>query len=89
MITNLCGRIGEMITNREQRRRWKITFAAPLVTGGLVAGASAIPPVGDLEEMARGPIMAIIWLSAPAILTIGSIVSGLVFHAVRRLWAAE
>ena len=33
--------------------------------------------------------MAIIWLSAPAILTIGSLVSGLVFDAVRKLWAAE
>ena len=33
--------------------------------------------------------MAIVWLIAPAILTIGSIVGGLLFHAVSRLWATD
>jgi hypothetical protein len=33
--------------------------------------------------------MALLWLITPAILIIGSIVGGLLFHAVSRLWATD
>ena len=77
-----------MFINREQKRTWMIAFAALLVTGSLIAAASTIPSF-ELHELRRGPIMAIVWLIAPAILIIGSIVGGLLFHAISRLWAAE
>ena len=77
-----------MFINREQKRTWMIALAALLVTGSLIAAASTIPSF-ELHELRRGPIMAILWLIAPAILIIGSIVGGLLFHAISRLWAAE
>ena len=78
-----------MLINREQKRNWMIAFAALLVTGTLIAAASTMPPIDELHKLGRGPIMAIVWLIAPAILTIGSIVGGLLFHAVSRLWATD
>ena len=75
-----------MFINREQKRSWMIAFAALLVTGSLVLAASTIPSL-ELHEFRRGPIMAIVWLITPAILIIGSIVGGLLFHAISRLWA--
>src|SRR5512147_2112350 len=74
---NRHGRTGEMFTNREQKRVWIIAFAAPLVTGSLVVGASTMLPLDGLYKLGRGPIMAIVWLTTPAILIIGSIVGGL------------
>lgn len=76
-----------MFTNREQKRGWMVAFTALLVTGTLIVGA--MPPVDELQEIARGPIMALLWLITPAILIIGSIVGGLLFHAVSRLWATD
>lgn len=77
-----------MFTNREQKRRWMIAFAALLVTGSLVMAASTFPSF-ELHELGRGPVIAILWLITPAILIIGSLVGGLLFHAISRLWAAE
>ena len=78
-----------MFTSREQKRGWMIASAVLLVTGSLIIGASTMPPVDELQKLARGPMMAIVWLITPAILIIGSIVGGLLFHAVCKLWAAE
>jgi hypothetical protein len=78
-----------MFTNSEQKRGWMIAFAALLVTGSVIVGASTMPPVDELQKIARGPILAIVWLITPAILIIGSIVGGLLFHAISKLWAAE
>jgi hypothetical protein len=76
-----------MFTNREQKRSWMMAFAALLVTGTLIVGA--MPPVDELQEIAQGPIMALLWLITPAILIIGSIVGGLLFRAISKLWAAD
>ena len=48
-----------------------------------------MPPIDELHKLARGSIMAIVWLITPAILIIGSIVGGLLFHAISELWAGE
>ena len=78
-----------MFTNREQKRSWMIASAALLVTGSLIAAASTMLPLDELHKLGRGPIMAVVWLITPAFLIIGSIVGGLLFHAVSKLWAAE
>jgi hypothetical protein len=78
-----------MFTNREQKRGWMVAFAALLVTVSLIVGASMMPPVGELRKIVQGPVLALVWLITPAILIIGSIVGGLLFHTISRLWAAE
>jgi hypothetical protein len=42
-----------------------------------------------MYAMFEGPAMVIVWLSAPAIVAIGSLGAGLAFHAISTLWAAE
>jgi hypothetical protein len=42
-----------------------------------------------MYAMFEGPAMVIVWLSAPAIVAIGSFGAGLAFHAMSKLWAAE
>jgi hypothetical protein len=42
-----------------------------------------------MYAMFEGPAMVIVWLSAPAIVAVGSFGVGLAFHAISRLWAAE
>lgn len=37
--------------------------------------------------MFESTIMAIVWLSTPAIVAIGSVGAGLAFHAISKLWA--
>jgi hypothetical protein len=78
-----------MFTSRKQKLSWMIAFAALLVAGSLIVGAPAILPVGELRKIAQGPVLALVWLITPAILIIGSIVAGLLFHTISKLWAAE
>jgi hypothetical protein len=77
-----------MFTSRKQKCSW-IAFAALLVAGSLIVGASTILPVGELRKIVQGPVLALVWLITPAILIIGSIVGGLLFHTISKLWAAE
>ena len=78
-----------MFTSRKQKLSWMIAFAALLVAGSLIVGAPTILPVGELRKIAQGPVLALVWLITPAILIIGSIVAGLLFHTISKLWAAE
>jgi hypothetical protein len=78
-----------MFTSRKQKLSWMIAFAALLVAGSLIVGAPTILPVGALRKIAQGPVLALVWLITPAILIIGSIVAGLLFHTISKLWAAE
>jgi hypothetical protein len=38
--------------------------------------------------MFEGTAMVIVWLTAPAIIAIGSVGAGLAFHAISELWKA-
>lgn len=78
-----------MFTNRKQKWGLMIVFAALPVIGSLTVGAFTIPHIDELQEIAQGPVMAIAWLITPAVVVIGSIVGGLAFHAISKLWAAE
>ena len=78
-----------MFTNRKQKWSWMIAFAALLVTGSLIVGASTMPPVDELQKIAQGPVLAVVWLITPAIVIIGSIVGGLLFHAISKLWQSK
>jgi hypothetical protein len=54
-----------------------------------VVTARPVTRVGGCTRCLKGRAMVIVWLSAPAIVAIGSFGAGLAFHAISRLWAAE